>query len=271
MKILFLGDIVGRSGRDMVIREMPVIRARFQPDFVIVNGENASGGFGLTAKHARALLDAGVDCLTLGDHSFDQKDMYGFLEENKHILRPLNIAKQAPGKGTRIFRTPFGNVVVMQALGQLFMKAAFDDPYSAVDEALKPYVLGGNTAAIFVDYHAEATSEKMAMGHYLDGRVSAVVGTHTHVPTADTMILPKGTAFQSDAGMCGCYHSVIGFDKEEPIRRMVTRMSKGRLEPKHGDATLSGVWFETEASGRAVNVKAFRYGGYLAESLPTEV
>ena len=230
MRILFLGDVMGRAGRRAVNENLARLRADWRLDFVVVNGENASSGHGLNAKHAASFLEAGADCITLGDHAFDQRDMLGFIEQEPRILRPLNFAKTAPGKGARMFAAQNGQkVFVAQALGQVFMKKPFADPFSALDAALKLAPRGGAADAVIVDFHAEATSEKMAMGHWLDGRASLVVGTHTHVPTSDAMILPRGTGYLTDAGMCGDYHSVIGMDPVEPLRRFVTGMSKERI------------------------------------------
>jgi 2',3'-cyclic-nucleotide 2'-phosphodiesterase len=270
MKILFLGDIVGRAGRKAITERLPGLRERWRLDFVVVNGENATGGMGLTAAHAKSFLEAGADVITLGDHAFDQKEMLSFCTQEPRIIRPLNYAKGAPGNGVRVFSDQRGRkVVVAQVLGQVFMKRPFDDPFATIDAALKPYPLGGQAQAVLVDVHCEATSEKMAMGHFLDGRASVVVGTHTHVPTGDAMILPKGTAYQTDAGMCGDYNSVIGMDKAEPMRRFVTGMAKGRFEPASGEATLSGLYVETDdATGKATRVEMVRDGGRLAQAGP---
>jgi 2',3'-cyclic-nucleotide 2'-phosphodiesterase len=271
MKLLFLGDVMGRSGRTAVVEHLPRLRRDLALDFVVVNGENATGGVGLSGAHAKLLLDAGADCVTLGDHAFDQRDMLAFIEAETRVLRPLNYARAAPGRGARFFDAPGGRrVFVAQVLGRVFMKQPFDDPFSALDAALKPATLGGTAAAVIVDVHAEATSEKMALGHWCDGRASLVIGTHTHVPTADTRILAKGAAYQSDAGMCGDYDSVIGMDKLEPITRFVTGMSRGRFTPAEGEATLCGVYVETDdASGQARRVAPFRLGGRLTAALPT--
>jgi hypothetical protein len=270
MRLLFLGDVMGRSGRAAVAERLPALRADWALDFVVVNAENASAGAGLTGEHARALLAAGADCLTLGDHAFDQKDMAGFIETEPRVLRPLNFARLAPGRGWRVFEAPGGRrVLVAQVLGQVFMKRPFDDPFSAVEAVLKAHPLGPAVQAAVLDVHAEATSEKMAMGHWCDGRVSLVVGTHTHVPTGDAMILDGGTAYQTDAGMCGDYNSVIGMDRAEPMRRFITGMAQGRFEPADGPATLAGVFVETDdATGRARRVVPVRLGGRLAEALP---
>jgi len=270
MKILFLGDVMGRAGRQAITGNLPRLRAEWKLDFVVVNAENATNGAGLSASHAKALLDAGADCLTLGDHAFDQRDMLQFVEQEPRILRPLNFARNAPGKGARVFQARNGRkVLVAQVLGQVFMKRAFDDPFSAVDAILRAHPLGGMVSASLVDVHCEATSEKMGMGHFCDGRASIVVGSHTHVPTADAQILPGGTAFQSDAGMCGDYNSVIGMEKAEPMRRFVTGMAKERFTPAAGEATLSGLYVETdERTGKATRVEMVRQGGRLAAQGP---
>lgn len=270
MKILFLGDVMGRSGRTAITENLPRLREEWRLDFVVVNGENASNGMGLTGAHAKLILAAGADCITLGDHAFDQRDMLQFIENEPRIIRPMNFAKSAPGKGARVFDATQGRkILVAQALGQVFMKRPFDDPFSAADQILRAHPLGGMVNASLIDIHCEATSEKMGMGHFCDGRTSVVVGTHTHVPTADAMILPGGTAYQSDAGMCGDYNSVIGMEKTEPMRRFVTGMSKGRFTPAEGKATLSGLYVETDdRSGKATRVEMVRQGGVLASAGP---
>ncbi|MEM6636371.1 MAG: TIGR00282 family metallophosphoesterase [Pseudomonadota bacterium] len=270
MRILFLGDVVGRSGRAAITEHLPHLRDEWKLDFIIVNAENATSGAGVSAAHAADLLDAGADCLTLGDHAFDQKDMMSFIDTEPRILRPLNFARNAPGKGARVFQASGGRkILVTQVLGQVFMKRPFDDPFSAIDAVLKSYPLGGAVAAAVVDVHGEATSEKMGMGHWCDGRCSLLVGTHTHVPTADAQILPGGTAYQTDAGMCGDYLSVIGMDREEPMRRFVTGMGRGRFQPATGPATLSGSMVETDdRTGKAKKITMVRFGGRL-EASPT--
>ena len=269
MKILFLGDVVGRAGRRALTERLPRLREDWKVDFVVVNGENATGGMGLSAAHAKDFFAAGVDVITLGDHAFDQKDMLSFCEQEPRIIRPLNFAKGAPGAGARLFSDTRGRkVLVAQVLGQVFMKRPFEDPFGTIETALKSYPLGGQAQAILVDVHCEATSEKMAMGQFLDGRASVVVGTHTHVPTGDAMILPKGTAYQTDAGMCGDYNSVIGMDKAEPLRRFVTGMSKTRFSPALGEATLCGLFVETDdATGKAKRVQMVREGGVLSQAM----
>ncbi|SEW24525.1 hypothetical protein SAMN04488515_1809 [Cognatiyoonia koreensis] len=268
MKILFLGDIMGRAGRNAITTHLPRLRDLWKLDFVVVNGENATSGVGLSAAHAKVLLEAGADVLTLGDHAFDQKDMLTFIEQEPRIIRPLNYSKSAPGAGARVFTATRGRkVLVAQALGQVFMKRPFDDPFSALDGVLRQYPLGGAVQASLIDIHCEATSEKMATGHFCDGRASVVVGSHTHVPTADVMILPGGTAYQSDAGMCGDYNSVIGMDKAEPLRRFITGMPKARFTPASEEATLSGLYIETDdQTGKATRVEMIREGGRLSQA-----
>ncbi|MBE2275864.1 MAG: YmdB family metallophosphoesterase [Rhodobacteraceae bacterium] len=270
MRLLFLGDVMGRTGRSAVAERLPRLRADWDLDFVVVNGENATGGMGLSADHARGLLAAGADVLTLGDHAFDQKDMAQFLETEPRVIRPINYSKLAPGRGWRIFDAPGGRkVLVAQVLGRVFMKQPFDDPFSAIEPVLKAHPLGRAVQAAVIDVHAEATSEKMGMGHWCDGQASLVVGTHTHVPTGDAQILKGGTAYLTDAGMCGDYDSVIGMEKMEPMRRFVTGMARGRFEPAAGEATLSGVFVETDdRTGHALRVAMVRQGGRLQDARP---
>ncbi|QPM92086.1 2',3'-cyclic-nucleotide 2'-phosphodiesterase [Pseudooceanicola algae] len=261
---------MGRAGRRAIDETLPRMRAAWKLDFIVVNGENASHGNGLTGDHAKAFLQAGADVITLGDHAFDQRDMLQYIDSEPRIIRPLNFAKDAPGRGHGVFLATNGRkVLVTQVLGQVFMKRPFEDPFSHVEAVLKKYPAGGMVQASLVDVHCEATSEKMAMGHFCDGRASVVVGTHTHVPTGDAQILNKGTAYLSDAGMTGDYDSVIGMDKAEPMRRFITGMAKGRFTPADGEATLSGLYVETDdRTGRATRVVPVRQGGRLAPSGP---
>ena len=272
MRLLFLGDIVGRAGRGAVIAALPRLRTEWKLDFVAVNAENAAAGFGLTAAIAEQLFAAGADCVTLGDHAFDQKEMLTHIEREPRILRPLNLAKGAPGRGSGLFEATRGRkVFVAVALGRVFMKHPFDDPFSALDAALKTAPLGGAAQASIIEIHAEATSEKMAIGHWCDGRASLVVGSHTHVPTADAMILGQGTAYQTDAGMCGDYDSVIGMDKLEPMKRFVTGMGATRFEPALGEATICGTFVETDdATGLARKIAPIRLNGKL-ENTPLSI
>jgi metallophosphoesterase (TIGR00282 family) len=268
MRLLFLGDLVGRAGRGAVIEALPRLRADWKLDFIAVNAENAASGFGLTAAIADQIFAAGADCITLGDHAFDQKEMLTHIEREPRILRPLNFAKNAPGRGSALFNATRGRkVFVAVALGRVFMNRPYDDPFSALDAALKTAPLGGTASASIVEIHAEATSEKMATGHWCDGRASLVVGTHTHVPTADAMILARGTAYQTDAGMCGDYDSVIGMDKLEPLKRFVTGMSTSRFEPALGEPTICGTYAETDdKTGLARRIVPVRLDGKLESS-----
>lgn len=271
---MFLGDVVGRSGRAAISAWLPVLRAAWALDFVVVNGENATGGMGLTPDHAKDILSAGADVITLGDHAFDQKSMWDFCAAEPRIIRPLNIAKSgAPGQGARVFDAPGGRkILVAQVLGQVFMKQPYSDPFSAIEPVLRSYPRGGLVQASLIDMHCEATSEKTAMGHWCDGRASVVVGTHTHIPTADAQILSGGTAYQSDAGMCGDYDSVIGMHKDEPMRRFITGMPRARFEPALGAATLSGCYVETcDKTGVAQKIEMVRVGGRLSPAGPSPV
>jgi metallophosphoesterase (TIGR00282 family) len=269
MRILFIGDIVGRAGRAVLLERMPALRRDWALDFVIVNAENAAGGFGITEAIAAEFLDAGADCLTLGNHSWDQKEALVFIEREPRLLRPINYPPGTPGRGANLFEGRSGaRVLVINALGRIFMDP-LDDPFAAVDRELEACPLGRGCDASVVDMHGETTSEKYAMGHFCDGRASLVVGTHTHVPTADAQILPAGSAYQTDAGMTGDYNSVIGMDKEEPLRRFVRRIPSGRFEPALGPATLCGTAVETDdRTGLATRIAPVRIGGRLAEARP---
>ncbi len=267
MKLLFCGDIVGRSGRDVVTSNLPRLRRELDLDFVVANGENAAGGFGITGKICTELFAAGVDAISGGNHSWDQREALGVIEREPRLLRPQNFPAGTPGRGAAVFPARGGRkVMVLNVMGRLFMDP-LDDPFACVDRELAKQRLGGTVDAIILDLHAEATSEKMAMGHYTDGRVSLCVGTHTHVPTADTMILPGGTAYQSDAGMCGDYDSVIGMEKANAVLRFVRKMPTERLKPAMGPATLCAVYCETDdKTGLATRVTPVRLGGRLDQA-----
>lgn len=270
MRILICGDVVGRSGRDVVVEHLPRLRKEWRLDFVVVNGDNAAGGFGMTPEVVQDFFAAGVNVLTAGDHVWDQKELRGLLSQEPRLLRPMNFPAAAPGKGEGLYTLTDGRkVMVLHPLGQVFMPDNLDCPFAAMDKALAKIRLGKDGAqAIIVDIHAEATSEKMAMGAYLDGRVSVVVGSHTHVPTSDTRILPKGTAYQTDMGMCGDYDSVIGFDKEAPMAIFLQKIRKQRMTPALGKATLCGVYVETDdVTGLAKQVRPVRIGGALSEAV----
>ena len=272
MRIGFFGDVVGRSGRESVTRHLPALRRRLGLEFVVVNAENAAGGFGVTPATAEELFGAGADCLTLGNHAWDQREALTYIEREERLIRPLNYPRlaQAPGRGAHLYETPGGQrVLVMNLLGQRSMEPILDDPFSAVDRELEACPLGHSCDAIVVDMHADVTSEKMAMGHFCDGRASLVVGSHTHVPTADAQVLPGGTAYQTDAGACCDYDSVIGNQKEEPLRRFTTRISQSRYQPASGPATVCGVFVETDdRTGLARRIEPIRIGGRLKETIP---
>ena len=270
MRLLFLGDVVGRAGREAVLRHLPELRARLTPDLVVVNGENSAAGFGITAKIAEEFLAAGIDCLTTGNHLWDQKDLVHSIDRLPRLLRPLNYPESTPGRGAALVPLADGRkVLVVCLIARLFMDLA-DDPFAAIERLLKEYRLGAGAAdAILVDFHGEATSEKMAMGHALDGRVSAVIGSHSHIPTADAWILPGGTAYQTDAGMCGDYDSVIGMRKDLSVARFVRRLPTERLTPAEGEATVCGTFIETDdQTGLARRVEAVRLGGRLSPWMP---
>jgi metallophosphoesterase (TIGR00282 family) len=274
MRIAFFGDVVGRSGREGLADHLPDLRRRLSLDFVIVNAENAAAGFGITENTARELFEAGADCLTLGNHSWDQKEALTYIVREPRLIRPANypILSDAPGRGSNLFVLPDGRrILVVNILGRVHMDA-MDDPFAAANRELDTAPLALVADAVVVDMHCEATSEKMAMGHFCDGRASLVVGTHTHVPTADAQILPGGTAYQTDAGACADYNSVIGNDKEEPLRRFTTKISQGRYKPAEGPATVCGVYVETDdRTGLAKRIEPIRMGGRLKETVPEVV
>ena len=269
MKFLFLGDVVGRAGRDAVAERLPGIISAYGFDFVVINGENASHGRGLTESHFKGLRDAGADIVTLGDHAFDQRETLSYIERESTLLRPINMAAGAPGRGAMMVEGRNGHrVLVINALGRVFMQPN-DDPFRAVEAAIAACPLGEQADAVIVDFHTEATSEIQGMGFFLDGRASLVVGTHTHIPTSDHRILRGGTALMADAGMCGDFDSIIGVDYEEPLNRFLTGIPNGRFTPAEGEATLCGVAVETDPrTGLARKVLPVRIGGTLNQALP---
>ncbi len=246
MRIFYCGDVVARPGREVVLKNLHKIRNELKADVILVNVENAAHGFGVTPGICRDFLDKGADVLITGNHFLDQRDIVSFLNDCKVIIRPANIPEENCGRGSTVFELADGRkILVAQVSGRVFMEA-IDCPVQTMDKLLKNYTLGKNIDAIFVDIHAEATSEKLAFGYYLDGRVSAVAGTHTHVPTADAKVLPNGTAYITDVGMCGCYNSVLGFDVATPINRLRRRYLGDRLTPATGTGTLYGIMVETD-------------------------
>lgn len=268
MRLIFLGDVVGKSGRDAVQRELPPLRERLKPDLVVVNGENAAHGFGITEAIFQGLLAAGADVVTLGNHAFDQREALVFIERSPSLLRPINWPGGCPGRGVGLFTTAKGQrVLVMNVMGRLMIEPMLDDPFPHVARELELCPMGVECDAVLIDMHAETTSEKMAMGHFCDGKASMVVGTHTHVPTADHHIMTGGTAYVSDAGMCGDYDSIIGMDKAEPLQRFLRKLPVERLKPAEGPATVCGIVVDTDdASGLATAVEPLRLGGRLSRA-----
>jgi metallophosphoesterase (TIGR00282 family) len=271
MRLAFLGDVVGRAGRAAVAEHLPRVRAELKLDFVVVNGENAAGGFGITSTTAAELFDAGADCITLGNHSWDQSEALVYIERETRLLRPYNYPKtlNIPGRGSQLFTTPNGQrVFVVQIHGSAFMES-LDDPIQGVQAALEECPLGQVADAVIIEMHAEATAEKYIMGHFCDGRATLVVGAHTHVPTGDAHILANGTAYMSDAGMCGDYDSVIGMKKGPLVQRAATRLPTERKSPAEGPATMCGVFVESDdRTGLAVRVAPIRVGGRLQPTMP---
>jgi 2',3'-cyclic-nucleotide 2'-phosphodiesterase len=272
MRLGFFGDVVGRAGRAAVSEYLPRVRDRLGLDFVIVNGENAAGGFGITASTAQEIFDAGADCITLGNHSWDQSEALVYIEREQRLLRPYNYPKtlQIPGRGSQLFTTPSGKrIFVVQIHGSAFMES-LDDPIQGVAMALEEAPLRQVADAVIVEIHAEATAEKMTLAHYVDGRATLVVGAHTHIPTADAQILPGGTAYMTDAGMCGDYDSVIGMKKGPIVQRAATKLPTERKSPADGPATLCGVYVEADDdTGLARWIEPIRIGGRLSEAMPS--
>ncbi|MEM7443869.1 MAG: TIGR00282 family metallophosphoesterase [Pseudomonadota bacterium] len=269
MRLLFLGDVVGRAGRQAVVEWLPRLRDRLEADFVIVNAENAAHGFGLTVKIAEAFYEAGADCLTSGNHIWSQREILTAIDGDRRLLRPANFPEGTPGRGASLLTGRNGHsVLVANVMARVFMDP-LDDPFACVDNLLADISMPREADAIVVDFHGEATSEKMAMGHYLDGRVSLVVGTHTHIPTADMQILPGGTAYQTDAGMCGDFDSVIGMKKESVMSRFTTKIPGERMTPAEGQATICGLFVTTDdKTGLATQVEPLRLGGRLQRASP---
>lgn len=269
MRILYCGDIVGRSGREAVLKYLPQLQAELSLDFIIANGENSAHGFGITKAICQELFSAGVDVITSGNHIWDQREIMSYIDHEKRLLRPLNYPATSPGKGWIVATSRVGKkVLVINAMARLFMDP-LDDPFTAIDAVLKQNPLKAAVNATVVDFHGEATSEKMAMGHFCDGRASLVVGSHSHIPTADAQILPNGTAYQTDAGMCGDYNSVIGMEKSAPLHRFIKKTPGERLSPATGPGTFCGTYVEvSEDTGLAAKVSAVIMGPRLHNILP---
>ncbi len=269
MRILFIGDIVGRAGRTIVLERLPGLIGDWKLDLVVINGENAAGGFGITETIYNELVEAGADAITLGNHAWDQREALVFIERAPRLIRPANYPTGTPGRGSALIEAKNGKRgLIINAMGRIFMDP-LDDPFTVVDRELSACALGKDADVIIIDIHCEATSEKQAMGYFCDGRVSLVVGTHTHAPTADHRILSGGTAFISDVGMTGDFDSVIGMTKDEPLNRFLRKIATSKFEPATGAATLCAIAVETDdATGLAERLGAVRLGGALEQSLP---
>ena len=269
MRILFVGDIVGRSGRTIVYERLPSLVRDWKLDLVVANAENSAGGFGISETIYRELLDVGIDVITLGNHAWDQKEALVFIERAPRLIRPINYPAGTPGRGAALIETKNGaRALIVNAMARVFMDP-LEDPFSAVERELAACSLGRGADAVILDFHGEATSEKQAMGYFCDGRASVVVGTHTHVPTADLRILSGGTAYITDVGMTGDFDSIIGMSKEEPLQRFLRRISSARFEPASGPATLCAIAVDTDpATGLAVRVAPVRLGGVLEGTRP---
>jgi metallophosphoesterase (TIGR00282 family) len=269
VNILFCGDVMGRPGREAVKRYVPELRRDYAIDLVIANAENAAAGRGLTERLCGEFYDCGVDVLTTGNHVWDQRELIPYIERDPRVLRPANFPPGTPGAGWRLHvlddrRT----ALVVNLMGRLFMEA-LDDPFARLEAIVAEHPLRVGPTAILIDIHAEASSEKMAIGHLVDGRVSAVFGSHSHIPTADAQIFPGGTAYQTDAGMCGDYDSVIGMQKGPAVQRFVTRMPGERPQVADGEGTLCAILLATDdTTGLALTVEPVRIGGRLASHLP---
>tara|TARA_B100001769_G_C21945023_1_gene508965 strand:+ start:31 stop:831 length:801 start_codon:yes stop_codon:yes gene_type:complete len=264
MKIFFLGDIVGKSGRKSVIENLKDIIQKKKIDFVIVNGENAADqGVGITEEISNDLFNSGVDVITTGNHVWDQKETIDHIERETRLLRPENLLKNSPGKGFGIYESKNGyKVGVLNLMGNVFMKKC-DDVFEVATMFKNKYKLQEDFDFLVVDFHGEITSEKMAMGHFFDGKATLVVGTHTHIPTNDVRVLINGTAYQTDAGMCGDYDSVIGMNKKNSLNRFLKKDSTKHF-PAEGNATLSGLIVECNTdNGLAYKAEPFIYGGEL--------
>lgn len=265
MKILFIGDIYGRSGRDALQKHLPTLKQKLNPDFIVVNGDNAAHGRGITQTICKELYALGVDCITGGDHVWDQREIISYIGQDSNLIRPLNYPAGTPGAGLWEGNRNGQHLTVVHLQGRVFMDEQ-NSPFEAIHDLLTKYKLGDGRG-IFIDFHAEASSEKMGMAHYVDGRVSAVIGTHTHIPTADYQVFPKGTAFMGDAGMSGDYDSVIGARPEDALHRFLRRMPQN-LNPADGEATLCGCFIQTNAKGLATSIEPVRLGGRLSQAMP---
>ncbi len=272
IRTLFLGDIVGKAACDVIVKQLPIWKRDWCLDLVIVNGENAANnGLGITSAICNELYQAGVDCITTGNHVWDSREIIPHIKKDSRLLRPANFVEGTLGQGHVILKTTNGaNILIINILLRLFVKELSENPFFTVRELLQKYKLGRDVQAIIIDAHGEATSETTAMGHMCDGQVSLVVGTHTHIPTSDGHIMPNGTAYQTDAGMCGDYNSVLGFDKGAAVERFLNKVPQPRMKiANHKDVTIAGVYVEIdEKTGLATKIEQVIFGGCLKQSLP---
>ncbi len=254
-RILFLGDIVGRPGRDIVREGLPSLQNSYNPLFTIANAENSAGGVGITGAIAEELFSQGIDGITLGNHAFNKREVYGYLDGPKPIVRPYNMAASTPGKGSAAIEKDGIRLLIANVCGRVFLEG-FNDPFAATDEIVN----SADTPHILIDFHAEATSEKIAMGYHLEGKVSAVLGTHTHVPTADETVLHGGTAYITDVGMCGPTNSVLGMSKDVILRRFRTNLPE-KFEVASEPGVINAILLDVEYNtGRAVAIQRLRFG-----------
>lgn len=257
-----MGDVIGKPGRKAVVKHLPNIIKEKNIDFVIANGEHISHGYGIQEPQCKPLFEAGVDCFTGGNHSFKQRDSFHFISTDKRVLRPLNFPEDSIGRGFEVYEKNGKKILVVNLMGQIFT-GTYNSPFAAINNLLKEYSLGKNVDAIFIDFHAEATGEKMGIGHYVDGKVSAVAGSHTHIPTSDFHIMEKGTGYISDAGMCGDYNSMIGMEKVNALQKMISKVPNGPFTPAKGEPSFVAVIFETDEKGLTKNIELIKLDGYL--------
>lgn len=261
MKLVFIGDVVGLSGKEAIADNIVLLKKQYRPDVIITNAENAASGYGLTKKIAIELFDLGVDIITLGNHAWDKKEMLSYIEECPKIVRAINYPKNVPGKGDyKLILEDGRSIVVIQVMLRLFIPLSLDDPFAIIKDRLKSEFLGNTCNAILIDMHGETTSEKNAFGHFVDGKVTAVLGTHTHIPTADAKIMDNGTAYQTDVGMSGDYNSVIGMEKENPIHGFTKGYrAEGRFSPASGKGKVCGAFVESnDKNGLAIKIESFQ-------------
>jgi metallophosphoesterase (TIGR00282 family) len=266
MNILFCGDVVGRVGKTALAKYLPILKTQLNLDFIIVNADNASGGFGLNQQSCLEIFGAGANVITGGDHIWDNKEVNNLLATNKNILRPANFPPSSPGNGFGVFEvSSTKKILVLHLMGQVFMKYNVDCPFAFAEKVIKNHSLGKDVDAIFVDFHAEATSEKMAMAKFLDGKITALVGSHTHIPTNDCHIMKGGTAYQTDAGMCGDYDSVIGMEKNVPIQIFLHKRKTDKMQPATQEATFCGCFISANQQGLASKITPIKLGGILGD------